>query len=289
MKKKYFSFIIVFSLICFFTACVSPQIEQSDETVFTNLQKDIKASTDKDAIYLIEWKDQYYYVEGKKEMRKVLRPFSKFPRLLTTIGYLWASFNHEAYYETDAIYRVIDKNVIPYDLMYFHMEINREKHTYRDHLLTVHRLPSEEKIDEIFSKLKKPVVKEFKSENHQEVRELLYRLLEDEKVFCIFDLERYKRINGYYKIYVPASSKEEMTGWRRGEFERELHELYGQGFEHGNSITINALPINFDEESQTAELTCHGPIQVYERIEKYPKSEFKESSYEWTLKYFEKQ
>lgn len=147
------------------------------------MQKDIKASFDKDAIYLIEWKNQYYYVEGKKEMRKVLRPFSKFPRLLTSIGYLWASFNHEAF---------------------------------------------------------------------------------------------------------PASSKEEMTGWRRGEFERELHELYGQGFEHGNSITINALPINFDEESQTAELTCHGPIQVYERIEKYPKSEFKESSYEWTLKYFEK-
>ena len=283
MKKKCFSFILIIFLITFFSACESSQIEYSDETVSTSVQKN-----NKDKIYLIEWKDQYYFVEGKQEMRKVLRPFSKFPRFLQSFGYVFASFNTDFYVETDAIYRVIDKNVDTGHLGYFHMEIKRDNHTYRDHLGIVHRLPPEEKIDEIFSKLKKPVVKEFKSKNHAEVRELFYRLLEDEKVFCILNADQYKKIEGYYKIYVPASSKEEMTGWRRGEFQRELHELYGQGFESGNSIVIDALPLNFDEETKTAELTCHGPIQVYERIEKYPKSEFKEMSYEWTLKWFEK-
>ena len=221
-------------------------------------------------------------------MRKVLRPFSKFPFLLRTIGYHLASFNHESYYETDAIYRVIDKNVITWKHEYIHMEIKRDNRTYRNHGYVVCPMPSEEKIDKIFSKLKRPIVKEFKSTNHEEVRELLNKLLEDENVFCILNYERYQKIEGYYKIYVPAASKEELTGWRLGEFERELHNLYGQGWGSGNSIVINALPINYDEESHTAELTCHGPFEVYKRIEKYPKSEFEESSYEWTLTYFEK-
>lgn len=288
MKKNLILIISILLLVLLLTNCESSQIEYSDESLFDNVVKEVKASHSKDTIYLIEWKDQYYYVEGKKEMRKVLRPFPKFPLLLRSLGYLWASFNHEAYYETDAIYRIIDKNVITWELMYYHMEINRENHTYRNHEMVVCPLPREQKIDEIFSKLKRPVVKQFKSENHAEVRELLNEILKDDNVFCILNYDKFQEINGYYKIYVPASSKEELTGWRLGEFQRELHNLYGQGWGSGNSIVINALPINYDEETHTAELTCHGPFEVYKRIEKYPKSEFEESSYEWTLTYFEK-
>ena len=178
MKKKYFCFILIIFLITFFSACNSTQIEHSEETVFTSVQKNNKASNNKEEIYLIKWKDQYYYVEGKQEMRKVLKPFSKLPRFLKSTGYLLASFNHEAYDETDAIYRVIDKNIVTHDLTYYYMEIKRDNRTYRDNWMTVHTLPPEGKVDEIFSKLKKPVVKEFKSKNHAEVRELFYRLLE---------------------------------------------------------------------------------------------------------------
>lgn len=286
MKKYLLIIIPILLLVLVLTNCDSTKIEYPDETLYDVARKEIKTSTGKDQIYLIKWKDQYYYVEGKKEIKKVLSPFPIFPLAIRTCGYLWASFETESYYETDAIYRVIDKNVVTYKSDYLHVEINRDDRTYRNHALIVFPLPRDETIDEIFSKLKRPVVKEFKAKNHAEVRELLNKLLEDENVFCILDYKRYQRIEGYYKIYVPAASKEELTGWRLGEFRRELHNLYGQGWESGNSITIDALPINYDEESHTAELTCHGPFEVYKRIEKYPKSEFKESSYEWTLTYF---
>ena len=139
-------------------------------------------------------------------MRKVLRPFSKFPFLLRTIGYHLASFNHESYYETDAIYRVIDKNVITWKHEYIHMEIKRDNRTYRNHGYVVCPLPREKKIDKIFSKLKRPIVKEFKSTNHAEVRELLNKLLEDENVFCILNYKRYQRIEGYYKLLIVEKS-----------------------------------------------------------------------------------
>lgn len=279
MKKILIKIVSILLLVFLFVNCKSTQTEASDVTVVTN----------KNDFYLIEWKDQYYYVEGKEEIKKILKPFPKIPRLLKSYGYLLLSFNHDYYYATDTIYRVNkNKNVRTGrgDHADYYLEIDREKRTSRKNGAFIFSLPREEKIDEIFSKLKKPIIKEFKSTDHAQVRSLLNSLLIEEKVFCILNYDLYQKIDGYYKIYVPANSLEEVTGWRMGEFQRELQELYGQGFSY-YGITIDSLPISWCEETHEVELTCHGPFEFYKRIEKYPKSEFKESSYEWTLTYFE--
>ena len=282
MKKILIKIVSILLLVFLFVNCKSTQTDASEDTLTTN----------KNDFYLIEWKDQYYYVEGKDELKKVLKPFPKIPRLLKSYGYLLLSFNHDYYYATDTIYRVNkNKNVrtgrggLSGGHEDYYLEIDREHRSSRRYGAFIFGLPREEKIDEIFSKLKKPIVKEFKSTDHALIRSLLVSLLKDEKVFCILNLDRLQQIDGYYKIYVPASSLEELTGWRMGEFQRELQELYGQGFS-SYGITIDSLPISWCEETHEVELTCHGPFEFYKRIEKYPKSEFKESSYEWTVTYF---
>ena len=62
MKKNLILIIAILFLVLLLTNCESSQIEYSDESFFDNVRKEVKASHSKDTIYLIEWKDQYYYV-----------------------------------------------------------------------------------------------------------------------------------------------------------------------------------------------------------------------------------
>ena len=277
MKRLNINFFFVLFFVFLHTSCASSN-HLSDQPDSDQLEKTV-ASKKQDSIFLIEWKDQYYYVEGKKELRKTLKSFSKFPLFITSSLYFLGSFETDVYYETDIIYKVIDKNVRTYRSPYLYIGIDRTKHTYRDSLHIVHPLPKEEKIDEAFSKLKKPVVKEFQSKNHKEVRELIVRLLEDENVICIFNINKFTKEEVYYSIYVPASSREEI---RTYDIQKEI------GF--SDQSVINAAPdLKYNEETHEAELHARGTIEDYNKITQYRKSEYKETTWEMKLKYFEKQ
>lgn len=270
MKKSFIKFITLSLLALFFISC------RSTQTASNSKSKDSKN------VYLIKWKNEYYYVEGKEEMQKVLNQFPKTrENCFTSLGYLLSSFDYDAYVATDTIYLIkSDKNLQLSKDKCVYFEISRKDHNYRTNSGSIYKLPDEKEVDKIFLKLNKAVKKEIKSTNHQELRDLVPKLVEQEKVLCVENIDMLNNINVYYKIYVPASSKEEMTGSRISDIAHEIG-LSGKS-------AIDLMPVIYHPETQEAELTVHGSIEDYNKIKKYRKSEYHETSYELTLRYYEK-
>ena len=238
-------------------------------------------NNDSETIYLIKWKNDYYYVKGKQEIQKVLNQFpKKRENPFKSLEYVLLSFNTDAYAATDTIYFINNKKLITSKSESVYFEINRKDHNYRNNKGTIYKLPDESEVNKIFSELNKAVRKEIKSTNHKEIRDLIPKLLEEEKVLCVENIAMLNDIDVYYKIYVPASSKEEMTSPRISDISDEIG-LSGKS-------AIDLMPVIYHPETQEAELTVHGTIEDYNKIKKYRKSEYQEASYELTLRYYEK-
>lgn len=292
MKNHFRKLISLVLFAVLFVNCTSTKNEAALEGKTSGIKKHEEG-------FLIKWKDEYYFVEGKEKMEEVLKPFPKSARIQKTFccnvcGFIFSI--KDPYEQTDVIYQVKNKD-IKTDKAYIRM--NRKEHNYKygNNIMIMYDLPDEKDVDIIFSKLQRVEQKKFKSDDYEKIRKFITDGLEDDKIVAFYFLESKMNIpmNGYYKLYIPASSKEEIKGLRIYEIQKELHELYakdlnrkyGSKFDSGNSIVIDSLPINYIEETHEIELTAHGPIEVYERINKYRKGEFHPLNV--TVDYFEKE
>ena len=252
--KKAISVISGFLILLVFSSCITVEDNRKDTAVILKCEN-----------------GDTYYSDTPEEKNAVLKIMnsSSFPDFTAIIRY----FNHFGY--TDVIY-LIDtesKEILE------EYEINIDDKTWGPGFLF-----SPKNLEKITSILHKAAKHEDEIVNQDERRAYVEKLKSDENVVFIKKDENLMRQDGYFKIYVPASSKEEMTGWQIGEIQDELASLYG----YGSVFAIDLLPLTFFPEDQEAELTVHGPRAFYEKIKIYRKSEFKESNWYKTVEYYTK-
>ena len=93
------------SLVLFgvlFVNCTSTKNKAAQEGKTSGIKKQEEG-------YLIKWKDEYYFVEGKEKMEEVLKPFPKSARIQKTFCcnvYSEFLFLGDPYVQTDVIYQV---------------------------------------------------------------------------------------------------------------------------------------------------------------------------------------
>ena len=255
MKKSFF-LISAFFILFTFSSCSSSKFENDD-----------------DIILILKCENgDIHYSNNADEKKAVLKIFnsSRIPDFIAFIR------DFETFVYTDIVYLFNKKE----------FEILEEyKINIDDKAWGPGAIFFPKNLDKMISLLHKAVKHEDEIVNQNERRQFIEQLKSDENVVFIQKDINLMRQDGYFKIYVPASSKEEMTSRRIGEIQRELGDLYG----YEAVFAIDLLPLNFLPEEQVAELTVHGPIAFYEKIEKYRKSEFKEANWYKSVVYYTKE
>ncbi len=232
-------------------------------------------------IYCSETKE-VYYLEDEKEIKNILH---KFPKIIS-IGYLAKTFfvlnscTHYSYFLYLKKGTSIQKEIF----------INTNSHvwTYKDAFMNYHF--SKKNIEKIISKMHKGIKHTETIEDPLERRQFIEGLRTDDNVLYIdlqgdFDL----RMGSFY-IYVPSSEDENIDS---REIEDNLREHYGDTVKTRNKAIHNySFPKRkrYIEETQEIEFEMRWTKEMYDKLDIYRKSEFKDDNYkgQQTFEYYTK-
>ena len=281
MEKNFKRFIPIPFLMLLFIDCKSTQVE-SNSTENQNNEKSL-VLYDRDA-------QEAYYLEDKKEIKKVLWLLPKVPNIVYDIIYSasWGTNRPDSEYwmyikKSGKVQKEID--ISPKDLTW---------HTHHS-FLTLWVFPRKN-IKKIISKMHKGVKHTSTIEGALEQRKFIEELRADENVIYI-DRRAEKNFDtwmGSFYFYVPGS-KDEIINSR--EFSREvldnLHEHYGDTKNTiGKAIHNYTSPelTRYIEETQEYEFKMRWTKEMYDKLDIYRKSEFSSESpaLHDTIEYFTK-
>ena len=269
IKKNFIRFISILFLITFFISCKSTQVESNSTENHNNNESLVLY--DRDA-------QEAYYLEDKKEIKKVLRLLPKFPNIVYDFIYAasWGTNRPDSEYwmyikKSGKVQKEIE--ISPKDLTW---------HTH-DSFLTLWVFPRKN-INKIISKMYKGVKHTSTIEGALEQRKFIEELRADENVIYI-DRRAEKNFDtwmGSFYFYVPGS-KDEIKDSR--EISREvldnLHEHYGDTKNTVSKAIHNYTDpklTRYIEETQEYEFKMRWTKEMYDKVDIYRKSEFRAES-----------
>ena len=275
IKKNFIRLISILFLISFFVSCNSTQIESnSTESLSDNNQRLV--------LYCTKAKETYY-LEDEKEIKNILH---KFPKIIS-IGYLAKTFfvlNSRTYY---SYFLYLKKgNSIQKEIF-----ISTDSHVWAHKGAFMNYHFSKKNIEKIIAKMHKGIKHTETIEDLTERRQFIEGLRADDNVLYI-DLRRDFdfRIGSFY-IYVPASEDENIDS---REIVDNLREHYG---DRRNTLSKEIHNYSYPKrtqyikETQEIEFEMSWTKEMYDKLDIYRKSEFREENYKThqTFDYYTKE
>ena len=265
IKKNFIRFISILFLITFFVSCKSTQVE-SNSTENHNNEESL-VLYDRDA-------QEAYYLEDKKEIKKVLKLLPKFPNIVYDIIYAasWGTNRPDSEYwmyikKSGKVQKEID--ISPKDLTW---------HTH-DSFLTLWVFPRKN-IKKIISKMHKGVKHTPTIIGALEQRQFIEELRADDNVIYIdrWAEKNFDDWSGSFYLYVPGYKDEKINS---REIVDNLSEHYGD-----TKTTLGKAIHNYSdpelkryiEETQEYEFKMRWTKEMYDKVDIYRKSEFRSES-----------
>lgn len=266
MKKNFIRLFSILFLVLSFTNCKTTQTES--DSVENTKDKNSRAIVlyDRNA-------KETYYLEDEKEIKKVLALLPKNPNVVYDIKYVleWGIFGP---YSDYTIY-VRKNNKITKE---YYIDIDNCVWITNKSFLTTWFFPRKN-IEKIISKMHKGIRHTETIENLSERRHFIERLMSDNNVLYI-DLRRdFDFRMGSFYIYVPASEDETIDS--RGIVDN-LREHYG---DRRNTLSKEIHNYSYPkrkryiEETQEIEFEMRWTKEMYDKLDIYRKSEFREENY----------
>ena len=278
MKKNFIRLFSILFLVLSFTNCKTTQTES--DPVENTKDKNNRAIVlyDRNA-------KETYYLEDEKEIKKVLALLPKIPNVVYDIKHVleWGLFGpYPKYFMQVKKNGKVTKEVF----------ISTEEYVwYTDKsVLTVWIFPKKN-IEKIISKMHKGIKHTETIEDLTERRQFIEGLRADDNVLYI-DLRRdFDLRMGSFYIYVPSSEDENIDS---REIEDNLREHYGDTVKTRNKAIHNySFPkrTRYIEETQEIEFEMRWTKEMYDKIDIYRKSEFREENYKThqTFDYYTKE
>ena len=269
IKKNLIRFISILFLITFFVSCNSTQLESnSNESSSDNNQRLVLY--DRDA-------KEVYYLENEKEIKQVLSLLPKIPNVAYNTKYMltFGLFNEHPY--SDYTIYVRKNNKITKE---YYIDIDNRVWITNKSFLTTWFFPRKN-IEKIISKMHKGIRHTETIENLSERRHFIERLMSDNNVLYIDKRAEYefKRRMGAFYLYVPSSEDGNIDS---REIVDNLREHYGD-----TKLTVSKEIHDYTtpklkryiEETQEFEFEMSWTKEMYDKLDIYRKSEFREENY----------
>ncbi|MCR5318673.1 MAG: hypothetical protein K6E22_10640 [Treponema sp.] len=268
MKRDFVKLCSMLLLLGFFANCKTTQRESySAESV-----KDNKTLV----LYCTKAKETYY-LEDKKEIKKVLGLLPKIPNVDYNTKYMLTSglFNEHPY--SDYTLYVKKNRKITKE---YHIDIDNRVWITNKSFLTTWFFPRKN-IEKIISKMHKGVKHTPTIKDVSERRRFIEGLREDDNVLYInINMEDFDRRNGSFYIYVPGSKDKKIDS---REIVDNLREHYGDTkITLGKEIHYYSISKakRYIEETQEFEFEMRWTKEMYDKLDIYRKSEFEDDNYE---------
>ncbi len=273
MKKNFIRLFSILFLVLSFTNCKTTHVESDSAENTKDKNSRIIVLYDRNA-------KETYYLENKKEIKKVLSLLPKIPNVAYNTKYMLTSglFNEHPYADYTLYVKKNRKITKEY-----HIDIDNRVWITNKSFLTTWFFPRKN-IEKIISKMHKGVKHTVIISDVSEQRRFIEELRADDNVLYIdpntemmFDLYM-----GSFYLYVPGS-KDEIINSREisSEVLDNLREHYGDTKNTiGKAIHNYTHPelTRYIEETQEYEFKMRWTKEMYDKIDIYRKSEFSSES-----------
>ena len=268
MKKNFIRLFSILFLVLSFTNCKTTHVE-SDSAENTK---------DKNSRIIVLYDSnskETYYLEDEKEIKKVLSLLPKIPNVAYNTKYMltFGLFNEHPYADY-TLYVKKNRKIIKE----YHIDIDNRVWITNKSFLTTWFFPRKN-IEKIISKMHKGIKHTETIEDPLERRRFIEVLRTDDNVLYIdlqgdFDLSM-----GSFYIYVPSSEDETIDS---REIVDNLREHYG---DRRNTLSKEIHNYSYPkrkryiEETQEIEFEMRWTKEMYDKVDIYRKSEFREENY----------
>ena len=270
IKKFFIRFIPILFLIVLFADCKSTQAES------TVAEKE--SSNNNETLVLYYGKaEETYFLEGKKEIKQVLRILPKIPNVAynTKYGFLNLLLLNEHPYADYTLYVKKNRKITKE----YHIDIDNRVWITNKSFLTTWVFPRKN-IDKIISKMHKAIKHTVTIEETKERRHFIEGLRADDNVLYIDKRAEsaFELYMGSFYLYVPGSKNEKIDS---REIVQKLREHYGDTKSTlGKEIHNYTDPVlkRYIEETQEYEYEMRWTKEMYDKLDIYRKSEFEEEN-----------
>ncbi|MBR4790555.1 MAG: hypothetical protein IK024_06655 [Treponema sp.] len=267
MEKNFKRFIPILFLMLLFIDCKSTQVESNSTENHNNNESLV--------LYCTKAKETYY-LEDKKEIKKVLSLLPKIPNVAYNTKYMLTFGLFNEHPSADYTLYVKKNNKITKE---YYIDIDNRVWITNKSFLTTWFFPRKN-IEKIISKMHKGIKHTETIENLSERRHFIERLMSDNNVLYIDKRAEYefKRHMGSFYIYVPSSEDENIDS---REIVDNLREHYGDTkrtvSKEIHNYTTPKLK-RYIEETQEFEYEMRWTKAMYDKIDIYRKGEFREEN-----------
>ena len=268
MKKNFIRLFSILFLVLSFTNCKTTQTES--DSVENTKDKNSRAIVlyDRNA-------KETYYLEDEKEIKKVLALLPKNPNVAYNTKYMLTSglFNEHPYADYTLYVKKNRKITKEY-----HIDIDNRVWITNKSFLTTWFFPRKN-IEKIIAKMHKGIKHTETIEDLTERRQFIEGLRADDNVLYIHLRRDFDLRMGSFYIYVPASEDENIDS---REIVDNLREHYG---DRRNTLSkeihnySNPKRTRYIKETQEIEFEMSWTKEMYDKLDIYRKSEFREENY----------
>ena len=272
IKKFFIRFIPILFLIVLLADCKSTQAESNST--------EIKSNETLVLYYDYGKAEETYFLEDKKEIKRVLRILPKIPNVVYDVKYgLTSGLFNEHPYADYTLYVKKNRKITKE----YHIDIDNRVWITNKSFLTTWFFPRKN-IEKIISKMHKGIKHTETIEDPLERRKFIEGLRADDNVLYIDKRAEsaFELYSGSFYFYVPGS-KDEIKDSR--EISREvldnLHEHYGDTkntFSKSIHHYTDPKLTRYIEENQEYEFKMRWTKEMYDKLDIYRKSDFKEDN-----------